>query len=192
VNITYSVDFGTTVNFWQVISALVTLGALYVAWRAVKVARESFQLNTFSALLKEISDEKARRDRGIVRDIASNDVENMKKLIEAVRNIKYSDEKTDISAEIKQGEAAERTIARLDRVGFFLIGNGNKLKAETPIWLWTMVKDMYEKLGCWIEYRQRCEKDGKNNYHKGYALYFQKLENYRKTHPDISQNKEAS
>jgi len=175
-NISVVIDLGAATDWIGVVIALV---ALSVAIWAGTVASRSLNLHTFSALLNQISSDEASIDRGRVRKIkiSKNKAENintLKELVKAVRKEKDGENR-------KKGEAAERTIARLDRVGFFLIGNGKKLKMKPPIWLWTLVKDIWEKLGVWVEYRQTCEKDP-DFYHKGYGLYFKKLEDYRKKH----------
>jgi hypothetical protein len=157
------------------IQIVVTFLVLCAAIWAGRTARKSLQLNTFSSLLAEISSEQASKDRGLVRKIHSNEKEHVKELINLVRI-------DDTSHRADLGRAAERTIARMDRVGFFLLGNGNKLRTETPEWLWTLVKDMWEKLGDWVKYRQTCEKEDPDFYHKNYGLYLQKLEKYRKEH----------
>src|SRR3972149_4793184 len=99
------IDFGLATNWIQII---VTLGVLFAAIWAGRTAKRSFQLNTFSSLLKELSSEDASNDRGLVREIQSNTMSHIKELVELVR-------KDDNSHRAKLGRAAERTIARMDR-----------------------------------------------------------------------------
>jgi len=167
---TVTIDFGAATSWIQI---AVTIGVFFAAIWAGKTAKHSFQINTFSLLLKELSSEEASIDRGLVRDIQSSETKHLKELIDLVRT-----DNTSHRADL--GRAAERTIARIDRIGFFLLGNGNKLRAETPLWLWTLVKEMWARLGIWVEYRQSCETEAPYLFHKGYGLYFKKLENYRK------------
>jgi hypothetical protein len=72
------------------------------------------------------------------------------------------------------GLAAERTIARMDKIGFFLIGNGPNLNAQPPDWLFGLTLQLWEKLSFWVEYRQTCVGD-KRFYLKGYGKYFKRL-----------------
>jgi len=157
------------------IQIVITFLLLCAAIWAGITAKRSFQLSTFSSILKELSSEEASIDRGLVRKIQSNEKQHVKELINLVRI-------DDTSHRADLGRAAERTIARMDRVGFFLLGNGNKLRTETPEWLWTLVKDMWEKLGDWVKYRQTCEENDPNFYHKAYGHYLEELENYRIKH----------
>ena len=150
------------------IAALAAVAFLVLAIIGALVARNEFTLRTFSAMLKEISDEDARFDRGLIREkIASGaDVDTVRKLVETVRA-----NREDEDALI--GAAAERTIARLDRVGFFLIGNKKKLKMEPPVWFWTLTSQIWSRLGKWVEYRQTT-KDAEFQY-EGYGYYFGQL-----------------
>ncbi|MGD9142791.1 MAG: hypothetical protein PVG61_02980 [Dehalococcoidia bacterium] len=157
------------------IQIIITVGVLFAAVWAGITAKRSFHLNTFSSLLKELSSEEASIDRGLVKDIQSNDPSHIKELVDLVR-------KDETSRRADLGRAAERTIARIDRVGFFLLGNGDILRAETPIWLWTLVEQIWKKLGIWVTYRQTCKEKDPDFYHQNYGFYFQKLENYRIMH----------
>jgi hypothetical protein len=65
-----------------------------------------------------------RRDRALVNRIQSNNREDIQKLIELVW-------KDDKSNDADLGRAAERTIARLDRVGFFLLGKGDNPRTDS-------------------------------------------------------------
>ena len=174
------IDLG---NIWGALTAIGTIllflaavVAGILAWKNLRayrqqlsVLREGIDLQIFSALIKEISDETASRDRGLVKEkIAPREkAEEIKRLVMEVR-----EEKSSKAREI--GAAAERTIARLDRVGFFLIGSEDKLKMEPPVWLWTITNDMWERLGEWVKYRQE-KKEDEVFWHEGYGLYFQKL-----------------
>jgi len=142
---------------------------LYAYRKQLDIHKEEVNLHTFSAFLKEISDKEASSDRGKVRKYIKSeyDVDDIKRLVLEVRKGKSSK-----AREI--GVAAERTIACLDRVGFFLIGNDDKLKMEPPVWLWTITSEMWVRLGKWVEYRQT-NKDDRDFWHEGYGLYFQKL-----------------
>jgi hypothetical protein len=174
------IDLG---NIWEALTAIGTIllflaavAAGIFAWKNLRayrqqlsVLREGIDLQIFSALIKEISDETASRDRGLVKEnIAPGEkVEEIKRLVSEGRSGKQH-----IGA--LSGAAAERTIARLDRVGFFLFGHGNKPRMEPPVWLWTITDDMWKRLGEWVKYRQSA-KDDQTFWHEGYSLYFQKL-----------------
>ena len=171
-NITMVKDLGPTVDWIGIIGIFIAIFALFIAWLSRNVANKSLKLNIFSSLIKELSEENARRDRGLVSRIKSNKKEDIQKLIE----LAWTD---DNSNDANLGRAAERTIGHLDRVGFFLLGKGNNPRTDAPEWLWTLVKNMWDKLGNWVEYRQTYDKDNPKFYHKAYGLYFKRLEDYR-------------
>ena len=171
-----AIELGTVPDW---VGAIAVLGVLGAAIWAGRVARKTLHLHTFSALLREISSEEASSDRGTVREYIKPEYEvgDIKRLVLEVREGKSSKAGG-------VGAAAERTIARLDRVGFFLIGNDDKLKMEPPVWLWTITSEMWVRLGKWVEYRQT-NKDDRDFWHEGYGLYFQKLaEEARKKRPE--------
>jgi hypothetical protein len=132
---------------------------------------KSHKLNVFSSLLKEIADDDAIKNRALVSKIINTKKEDIQKLIESA----WEDDKSDNA---KLGNAAERTIAHLDRVGFFLLTKGNNPQKDSPEWLWTIVKNMWGKLRNWVEYRQEPDENNLKFYHKAYGLYFKKLYNY--------------
>ena len=80
------------------------------------------------------------------------------------------------------GGAVESTIAKIDRIGFFLLKVSKNPKGQTPVWIWAIVEKLWEKLGKWVEHRQNCEKDDPDFYSRGHGVYFKELEEYRKKH----------
>ena len=126
-------------------------------------------------IAQEMSNEEARSDRGLVKEINISKIEEIKKLVLSGRD------KNNKTMDAERGRAIERMIPRLDRVGFFLLGHKNKPLVKPPTWLLTHVNDTWEKVGKWVEYRQNKENDNEF-YHKNYGVYLQKLENYRIKH----------
>ena len=169
-NVSSVASLGSAIDWIDILGVVIALFALVISIRAHTLARMSFRMETFSSFLKELSSEEARRDRRLVYHIDDTKTEHIKRLIELVRQ-------DDKGNDAELGKAVERTIASLDRVGFFLIGNDRKLAMEPPIWLWTMVSDLWGKVGGWVKYRETCEED-KDFYNKGYGYYFKKLEEY--------------
>jgi hypothetical protein len=170
--ITITID-NVTIADWVAIS--IALTAVIVA---IVGTRKSINLNKLITLIQvisqEVSNEEASKDRSLVKDIKNPDMEEIKRLVLAGRR----DEKTD---DAECGKAIERTIAHFDRVSFFLLGNGKKPLIKPPIWLWTLVSEIWEKFGEWIKYRQTCIYDT-YFYHKGYGYYLEELEEYRSKH----------
>jgi hypothetical protein len=55
----------------------------------------------------------------------------------------------------------------MDRVGFFTLNGDQKLIEEAPVWIWTVTNEMWERLGPYVQLRQ------KEN--SGYGQYFEQL-----------------
>lgn len=113
----------------------------------------------FSSLLNEISSDEAFYDRGLVFGIGQDELAKIpsyiKKGQEAQIRIRKatlnSSEKLELDDEAVKGIAIERTIARLDRVSYYFMGNKNKPEDQPPLWLETMVCDTYKIVGDWIK-----------------------------------------
>jgi len=162
-------------------SILPTIIILVTAWVAARIAVMQLRLHTLSSLLEEISGQNASRDRGLVRRMSTTDIVHVRNLVEAGR------EGRDTAAG-HIGAALERTIARLDRVAFFLVGNHGRferninrllcispanLSVRPPIWLRTHVTEVWEKAREWIMFRQ--ETDDPDFRHEHYAHYLRHL-----------------
>lgn len=148
----------------------------------LKMYRDEMNQNTFTALIREISSEEASKDRGMVKHYINDyTIKDIKHLIGKVRKGERSK-----AAEI--GAAAERTIARLDRVGFFLGDDEGNLRMNPPIWLWTITSEMWDRLGNWVEHRQS-DKSDDEFYHEGYGYYFKWLYENR---PQASESVQAN
>lgn len=156
----------------NVVIGLAAVGALIYTALNLKSQKRQIHLQVFSELLKQIASDEARNDRrlvygiGIIEGQEDKNIETIKSLIKAVRNQIEGDEK-------KKGIAVERTIATLDRVGFFLLSDAKKPKTKPPLWLWEIVNDMWKKLGDWVKFRED-PKSG-DYYHKGHGYYFRRL-----------------
>ena len=189
-------ECGSIAEWVQAIGILALVGLAFwagrLAWQDLKTNREQLQtlqkssdLQLFSALLREISDVEASYDRGVVKRLPIEaEVEYIRNLVEkgrhASRTIRLCNlmeckpERIDPEALIGMG--IERTIARYDRVGFFLLGDNANLNMPPPTWLWTHINMIYLQLHKWIEYRQECKND-KDYYHEDYAKYLVRLAN---------------
>jgi len=64
-------------------------------------------------------------------------------------------------------DAFEETIVCFDKIGFFLLRGDPRLRDEAPVWIWTITKQMWEKLDAYVKYQQ-------NNQHT-YGQYFEEL-----------------
>jgi hypothetical protein len=162
--------------------------AAYFAWRNLRVIGNSAYVQLFSELLKDLSNEEASHNRGLVREhIRSGmSIDEIKDLVEKGRKASAKIRKShltgqylkdiDIGDKELQGIALERTIASFERIAFFLLENDKKLRMKPPEWLWTMVNDFWCRLHYWIEYRQSCTDDIRY-YQKGYGINFERLAN---------------
>jgi hypothetical protein len=152
----------------DIVAILIAIGALIFTGLNFRTQKKQLRLQVFSELLKQIASDKARNDRRLVYEIAiiegqtDKNIETVKELIKSVQKDIKGDEK-------KKGTAVERTIATLDRVGFFLFSDTKKQKPKTrpPLWLWEIVNEMWARLGDWVVHKQK-EKPG-------YGYYFKKL-----------------
>jgi hypothetical protein len=155
------------------ITLIIASLALLVSVYNLKKFEEQNSIGTFTEILKEVANDSARKDRALVKQIRkeNNGVITRKEielLIKAGRG-------TELGTNKEIGQAIEATIARLDRVGFFLLANKKTPRIDPPIWLWTITDDMWNILGDWIIFRQ--DNKSKEYYHKGYGFYFQKMVN---------------
>jgi hypothetical protein len=151
--------------------ALVAITLIYAIFtgRQAETTREALNLQVLLTLVKELSDPEASADRGIVKEVIKPD-----ESIEEVRRLVLQGRAGQSDKGSQAGAAAERTIARFDRIGFFLIGEGKRVKTQPPSWLWTMIREFWDRLGKWVEYRQSNTED-KEFWHEGYGCYFRKL-----------------
>lgn len=155
-----------------IVATAAAIGALIYTGKSYRHESSRRSADIFSALLKEMSSTEASVDRRLVWKIndyrtGTPNVDKLRELVDAVRS-----ERDDGAR--KMGAAAELTIARLDRVGFFLLADNDKPIIKPPIWLWTIVNDMWKVLGEWVNYRQNKDSPAQY-YHKGYGYYFKKL-----------------
>ena len=154
---------------------------LVTAWLAARIAIMQLRLHSLTSLLVEISGQDASRDRGLVRRLSRTDTGHIRDLVKAGR-----EGSNNPAGHI--GAALERTIARLDRVAFFLIGNHGwlerninrllcirpaNLSVRPPIWLRTHVTEVWERVRDWVIFRQTT--DDQEFQHEHYAHYLRQL-----------------
>jgi len=161
---------------WEMVSAIAisvlastaVVSAIF-AFYSLRQINNNIQLSTYTLLFKELSEERASLDRAIIREnvIPGETAENIRKWIAAGR-------RRESTQDAEVGKAIERTIASLDRVGAFLLGIENKPRMEPPKWVWTLVRDFWQRLGPWVVYRQENSGD-KEFWQEGYGAYFHKL-----------------
>jgi hypothetical protein len=154
------------------------LAAVFTGWLActayieLKHIREQMELEAFKSILKEMSDPEVRMDRGIVKENIKRNTKatTIKRYIDRVRSMRNENdlEKNKNDNRLRIGQAIERTIVSLDRIGFIVIGDSNKIKTKPPKWVWMMAREYWERLGEWVIYRQETEGSS-------HGIYFQKL-----------------
>jgi hypothetical protein len=162
---------------WEIVSAIAisvlastaVVSAIFAAYN-LRQFNKNIQLSTYTLLFKELSEERASLDRATIRESVNTGetAENIRKLVAAGRNREVSGRDAEV------GKAIERTIASLDRVGAFLLGNEKNPRMEPPKWVWTLVRDFWQRLGIWVIYRQENSSD-KDFWQEGYGAYFHKL-----------------
>jgi len=140
----------------------------------------------FAELAKDLSSEEASHDRGLMWEYIKPDmdIEKIKELVKngrdlskKLRKIRLSNSEIkpdEIEEEALAGMGLERTIARFDRIAFFLLTDEEELRMKPPEWLWSMVNKYWCRLSNWIQYRQSCTGD-EDYFLRGYAIYFKKL-----------------
>lgn len=74
-------------------------------------------------------------------------------------------------------DAVEETVACLDKIGYFLMVRDKTIQKETPIQIWSIAEDMWEKLGSFVEKRHEEKKEV-------WATYFEKLGREAKSRMD--------
>ena len=175
---------GTWAGWAQVFATLLLAFFAILALINARMDLRTSNIQLFATILKEISDEEASYDRGLVKKLPKNeDIEYIRSLVEKGRNASKKIRLSNLSNckperidyEALTGTGIERTIARYDRLGFFLLGDETELNMIPPTWLWTHINIIYERLYKWITYRQTCEKEDDEYYHEDYAKYLIRL-----------------
>jgi hypothetical protein len=144
------------------ITALAALVTALLTYQKVKELKKSFNSELFSKILDELSDNKAREDRKFIIHIQEQtELESIASTAKANAFLNMDDKMS----------AFDRTIPRLDRVGFFIIGDNNDLLWKyPPAWLWEIVERIWGKSKYWMDARRE---DDRN-----YGRYFERLHNY--------------
>ena len=161
--------------FWAIVAAVSTfvlaLAAIIGAILALKnlyILREQHRRNTFLNLINEISNERGRENRAIIHECIKPDglwppPEEIPE--HRVVSIPWMDLRQIGSLRLRG--AFEETIVCFDKVGFFLLRGDPRLRDEAPVWIWTITKQMWEKLGAYVKCQQ-------NNQHT-YGQYLEEL-----------------
>jgi hypothetical protein len=97
-------------------------------------------------------------------------------------DIKYKDSHEYLNP----GMALDRTIPRLDRVGYFLLGDNNELSVEAPAWLWEIVENIWKWFPSWQECRK--SEHGEEFLDKHDGRYFKRLHIYYKKNEENLKN----
>jgi hypothetical protein len=163
------IDWGTTIS---VIIAITALGGAGIAVWGLIVNRQKLDHDVLVLVLNEITSPGASKDREEVRFAIQPGTKSV--------YIKEQIEKVFIGEDFDLGAAIERTIAHFDYIGFYLMGNTNKIVIEPPKWLWPLVINFWDRLAEWISYRQT-EKDDRRYWLRDYGYYFKKLAEYAKS-----------
>lgn len=183
---------------WALFGA--ALGAAILAIKNLRRYKEQLEiykrevdLVAFSNLLKELSDPDASIDRGLVMEHISPG-DGLNRMERLVKQGRAGGQATGA----RVGRAVELTIARMDRIGFFLLGeddkkddetrpklrmNPPKLRMNPPKWLRTMVCRLWKLVGEWVEHRASKEADAYWQ-HDYYGYYFKRLNDWYSENPE--------
>jgi hypothetical protein len=146
------------------VAALAALVTAIMNFYQIKGLNKTFKSELFSKLLDELGDKDARENRGIILSIKEDN--ELKRIAEEAKDKGYKDLNKEMAA-------FDITIPRLDRVGFFVIGDESDLLLKyPPAWLWEIVEKMWDKSKYWIETRR----EGTHDRH--YGRYFERLHIY--------------
>jgi len=138
--------------------------AAIVGWKNLKIIRKQFKLNTLLELIRELSAGEGRENRGLVIKELDPEKPNLQAIKTSIIAYFESGKHTEI---LYIKEATEETIARLDRIGFFLLKGDPTLKNEAPEWIWTITSKIWKRTEWYVTYREKS--------HRGYAKYFKEL-----------------
>jgi hypothetical protein len=161
------VNYVTAINFIIVITAF---GGVGIALWGIIINRRKLDHDVLVLILDQITGPAAIKDRGEVRFA----------ILPGTKAIYIKEQIEKVAMVEDLGEAIERTIAHFDYIGFYLMGNTNKIKIEPPKWLWPLVIDFWDRLTEWIIYRQT-EKGDRRYWLRDYGCYFMKLAEYAKS-----------
>lgn len=158
---------------WNAIAAIAAAIAAIIAVVTVIVTinelKKTFRSELFSKLLEELGTEDARRDRAIIANITEDNKPSKDSIKETLRLMRTDTNYKNRLEYLNPGMALDRTIPRLDRVGYFILGDNNKLSMELPAWLWDVVENTWKWFPLWQEYRKSEDsKEFKNVYYGRY------------------------
>jgi hypothetical protein len=98
--------------------AAAAIAAAILAWHNLIILRRQPKLNMYLSLLRELSEGEARKNR----DLVFTELDPNKPNLQAIKDNIIEEFTSKNRSEVRHiNEAVEETIARLDRVGFFLL-----------------------------------------------------------------------
>ncbi len=169
----------TTLVVWaNIATSILALFAIIGAIFAVKnlwTLRKKYRYDILVSLTDQISLREERRNRAKIhsawaRSNWKNDADVGNKIFLLFQDVWEAERnRADISEEKKElKDAIEETVACLDKIGYFIMGRDKELQKETPIQIWSIADDMWDKLGAFVDKRHE---------HRGeiWATYFKKL-----------------
>jgi len=144
--------------------AAAAITAAILAWHNLIILRRQLKLNMYLSLLRELSEGEARKNRNLVFTELDPNKPNPQAIIDNIIEEFTSKNRSKVR---HINEAVEETIARLDRVGFFLLRGDPSLEDEAPEWIWTITSQMWKRAEWYVRYRKQS--------HKGCAKHFEEL-----------------
>jgi hypothetical protein len=135
---------------------------------------KKYRYDILVSLTDQINTKEERRNRAIIHSAWArsnwNDIDVGDKIISLFEDVweagksrrPISDEKMQLK------NAIEETVASLNKIGYFLMERDKALQKETPIQIWSIADDMWNKLGTFVEKRH-----GERG--EVWATYFKKL-----------------
>ena len=161
-------------NVATIVLALFAVIGAFFAIANLWVIRKKYRYDILVSITDQINNREERRNRAAIHstwsrsnwngiDVGENIFSLFSEVWEAEKNKnQISEEKTELK------DAIEETVACLDKIGYFLMERDKALQKETPIQIWSIANDMWNKLGTFVEKRH-------GDRGEVWGLYFQKL-----------------
>jgi len=149
------------------ITAAVALIGVMIALSQLRAVNKQLTYSTYLRLIEELGTEQARTDRDLVHRSYSKEHEVVHRVYGTSRVYMSVDPATHPDLR----EAIERTVNRLDTVGYFIL-KGFGSKREAPDWLWEVAAAMWTLLEWYVKHEQASER---KPYRREFGRYFEAL-----------------
>lgn len=159
-----------------VLAVFAVVATIYAA-RNLWVIEKKYRYDILVSLTDQINTDKERRSRAVIhnawksRNWNSEKIEDVGNIILNLFDAIWENEQNNVASnekDVELKEAIEGTVASLDKIGYFLMERDRTIQNETPIQIWSIAEDMWNKLGTFVEKRH-----GERG--EVWATYFKKI-----------------